>query len=151
MIDIITSNKEKLNQAFKTLRKAKVVARQNFRCCQSCAGYETATDVEKMLDAGKTVLGWVFYHRQDHDHAFTESRWNRNPKGELYLAFTGGSTNKYEKNGLSTAEIGRMVVVALETVGLTYEWDGTAETRILVKLGEPSVEKIEAESESWGE
>src|SRR5690349_8870266 len=147
----IDSNKEKLNIAFKALRRANIVARQNFRCCQSCAGSEIATDVEKMLDNGKKVVGWVFYHRQDYDHAFTSSRWNRNPSGNLYLAFTGGSTEKYDKNGLSTEEIGRIVAVILHSVGLVFEWDGSADTRILVKLGEKSVEKIESESESWGE
>ena len=146
----IVENKEKLNKAFKALRKYDLVARQNFRCCQSCAAYEIATDVEKMLDNGKTVHGWVFYHRQDYDSAFVGNR--RYPaNGELYLAYTGGSTSKYEKNGLPTVEIGKMVAQALTEAGLVYEWDGSEDQRILVKLGEKAVEKIEAEAESWGE
>lgn len=132
---IIAENKEKLNKVFKALRKNSVVARQNFLCCQSCAGYKIATDVEKMLDAGKVVAGWVFYHRQDYNSAFVgEGRYPAN--GELYLAYTGGSTNKYEKNGLQTVEIGRLVVKELEAAGLVYEWDGSEDSRILVKLGE---------------
>ena len=150
MENTINENKEKLNIAFKALRKAKLIARQNFRCCQSCAGYEIATDVEKKLDAGKVVAGWVFYHHQDHNSAFEGSR--RYPaKGELYLSYTGGSTSKYEKNGLQTVEIGKIVAAVLTSVGLVFEWDGSSDTRILVKLGEKAVEKVEAESESWGE
>lgn len=147
----MVENKEKLNQAFKLLRKNFLVARQNFRCCQSCAGSEIATDVEKKLDAGKRVDGWVFYHHQDHQGAF-ESYRGRTMSGELHLAYTGGSTNKYEDNGISTLEVGKIVAVALEQVGLAYEWDGSSDQRILVKLGEKVTEKVSfvADSETWG-
>lgn len=148
----IAENKEKLNKAFKLLRKNYLVGRQDFRCCQSCAGSEIATDVEKMLDNGKRVDGWVFYHHQDTEGALgLGSRYRRTPSGELYLAFTGGDTAKYDKNGISTLEVGKIVAVALSQVGVPFEWNGSEDTRILVKLNEKIAEKIEADVETWGE
>lgn len=146
----IAENKEKLNAAFKLLRKNYLVARQDFRCCQSCAGYEIATAVEKMLDNGKRVDGWVFYHNQDSEGALSDRR-GRRATGELYLAYTGGDTEKYPKNGIETVEVGKRVAVALAHVGLAFEWDGNSDTRILVKLNEKVAEKVEADSETWGE
>lgn len=146
----IAENKEKLNKAFKLLRQNHLVARQDFRCCQSCAGYEIATDVEKMLDNGKRVDGWVFYHNQDSEGATTH-RYRKEPSGELYLAYSSGSTNKYEKNGISTLEVGKILAVALTKAGLVFEWDGSEDTRILVKLNEKTAEKVEADTDTWGE
>jgi hypothetical protein len=48
--------KEKLNKAFKALRKLGYVAKQNFLCCQNCA-WSALTDEQ----AEKAV----FYHAQD--------------------------------------------------------------------------------------
>lgn len=147
----VAENKEKLNKVFKLLRKNFLIARQDFRCCQSCAGYEIATDVEKMLDNGKRVDGWVFYHHQDTEGAL-ETR-NGRPSGELYLAYSSGSTNKYENNGIETVAVGKIVAIALTEVGVPFEWDGNSDSRILVKLNEKVVQKVlvEADSETWGE
>jgi len=51
-------DKTNLTKAFKSLRKAGYFARQNFMCCQSCAGAAIPDGTEK----------YVFYHNQDNDN-----------------------------------------------------------------------------------
>ncbi len=144
---VIAENKERLNQAFKLLRKTGLIARQSFGCCGSCGSYEIATKMEELLDAGKPALGYVFYNKQSAD-AFNGNR----PDGRLYLSYADGTTNKYPNNIPKTGEeIGKMVVVALKLSGLAFEWDGSTDHAILVKLAEKTAEKIEADSETWGE
>ena len=48
------NKKANLNQAFKELRKLGYFARQNFRCCQTCAWAAVPVDKKKV----------VFYHNQ---------------------------------------------------------------------------------------
>lgn len=66
------SKHKPLTLAFKELRKSGYFARQNFRCCQSCA--QAAISDE---EAKKTV----FYHRQDAD--------NLKEDGSCYLTWAG--------------------------------------------------------------
>lgn len=146
----IAENKVKLSNAFKLLRKNKIIARQNFACCGSCGSYEIATKMEELLNAGKSVTGYVFYNRQS-----TESLrgdWRRPADGRLYISYADGSTSKYPNNITKTSEeIGKMLVVALTEVGLAFEWDGNSDTCVLVKMAEKTVEKVEADNDTWGE
>lgn len=148
----IASNKEKLNAAFKLLRKNNLIARQNFGCCGSCGSYEIATKMEELLDQGKAVNGYVFFNRQGAEALRGDGY--RPADGTLYLSYADGSTNKYPNNTpLSGLEVGRMLAVALTEVGLVFEWDGDADHCVIVKMAEKQVEKVlvEADSETWGE
>lgn len=143
----IAENKERLNKAFKLLRKAGLIARQSFGCCGSCGSYELATKMEELLDAGKPALGYVFYNQQSAE-AFNSDRSD----GLLYISYADGTTNKYPKNApLSDKTIGKMLLSTLNHVGLVAEWNGDTNTCVLVKLAEKTAEKIEADSETWGE
>jgi len=64
--------KDKLNKAFRALRKAGYFAKQDFECCQSC-GCAAVPDTHQHK--------YVFYHRQDRDYL-------RNT-GKCYLAWNG--------------------------------------------------------------
>jgi hypothetical protein len=119
-------DKDKLNHAFRQMRHAGLVARQNFSCCGSCAGYELTTDIVAMPAKKRAnVKGVCFYHRQDAE------RLNRG--GDLYLGFGPVDSTEHGQIGLETVQVGRLVVRALELAGLGYEWDGTASQCILVK------------------
>ncbi len=146
----IDENKQKLNKAFKLLREAKLIARQSFGCCGSCGSYEIATKMEELHDAGKPVTGYVFYNRQSADAL--KSDGYRPADGRLYLSFADASTNKYpEKKPVSTRDIGRLLAGTLDKVGLAFEWDGKEESCVLVKLAEKTADKIEADTDTWGE
>lgn len=65
------NKKANLNQAFKELRKLGYFARQNFKCCQSCAWAAVPMDAKRV----------VFYHKQGADQL--------NETGECCLAWSG--------------------------------------------------------------
>jgi len=147
----LSDNKVKLNEAFKLLRQAKLIARQNFGCCGSCGSYEIATKIEEMHDAGKPVTGYVFFNRQNADALKNDDHY-RPTDGLLYLSFADASTNKYPNNKpVSTLTVGKMLAVTLTKVGLAFEWDGTEDSCVIVKMTEKVADKIEADSETWGE
>lgn len=95
--------KEEITAAFKSLRKQGFVARQNFKCCQTCAWAEMPEDAENV----------VFYHNQD-----TERAWNSRGRFDcLYLAWSG--------NGQAIAD-------AFASQGFKVTWDGTTNQRIRI-------------------
>jgi hypothetical protein len=109
-----------VHKVFPALRRKGILARSNFLCCQSCAGYDLATQATK-----KNSLGYVFWHNQDEERI-----WG---SGELMLAYTGSEEcNTPPKNAKSTLEIGRMVIEELKRNGISYDWDGTDGQRICV-------------------
>lgn len=116
---------ESLTNAFQTMRKAGLLARQNFWCCGSCAGYAMAQKATELIDKGKDVQeikGCVFYHNQDNER-------KRNGKN-FHLAFGQLGSEKYGDIGLATKEVGRLVCQILSVFNITFKWDGKAETRI---------------------
>ena len=117
--------KGKLNQAFKDLRKEGLIARQNFMCCGSCAGYSLTEMAVNKVRAGKVVNGAVFYHNQDKESLYND--------GTLYLGYGNLDSTELGEIGLPTIEVGKIVVRILEKNGLQYEWDGTEDQRILIK------------------
>jgi hypothetical protein len=118
--------KAKLTKAFRSLRRQGFIARQNFLCCQTCAGYEATQIAERMTLLGKKVEGCVFYHQQD-ARQFNED-------GTLYLAYGDLKSSKLGKIGRLTKEVGEMVVAALRAEGLEPEWDGDPDRRIFLSL-----------------
>jgi hypothetical protein len=116
-----------LSNAFKALRKLGLIAKQNFSCCGSCAGYALATRVSEMPEAKRNkVKGIVFYHRQDAE---------RLPLGgETYLSYGQVGTQAWGDIGEPTVWIGEQIVKVLREHGLEAEWDGQPETRILVRF-----------------
>jgi hypothetical protein len=72
------TDRDKLADAFRSLRKAGIVARMNFSCCGTCGHYE-------LSENGKG-RGYVFYHRQEGARLDGDSL----PEGGLYLQWNGG-------------------------------------------------------------
>ncbi len=119
-------DKDKLNHAFRQMRHAGLVARQNFSCCGSCGGYELTEAIVAMpVKKRAKVKGVCFYHRQDAE------RLNRGE--DLYLGYGPVSSTELGQIGLEAVQVGRLVVRCLELAGLAYEWNGEASQRILVK------------------
>ncbi len=140
-MESVAGNRSVLLQAFEDLRKQGLIARANFRCCQSCAGYEISEKVSKMSkeEAGK-VKGCVYWHQQDED--------NLKERGSLYLAYGNLETTGNGTVGLPTVEVGKMVVETLKRYGLSVEWDGSEGSRIQVDLTKPIPKEIKG-SQEW--
>jgi hypothetical protein len=127
----VVGNRGMLVKAMEDLRKEGLIARSNFMCCQTCAGYDIAQKVSDMTteEAGK-VNGCVYWHRQDED--------DLRERGALYLAYGPLETTRHGTIGLPTEVVGRMVVKALEARGLTVKWNGNGNDRIWVDLTKPN-------------
>lgn len=116
-------NTEALTTAFKALRKAGFIARQNFLCCGGCACAGIHDLAQKASPAKKARLkGGVYYHKQDAE-AMHDGR-------DLYIGY--GQLEGMPAS-LTTEEVGRAVVAAFKAVGLEASWDGNPMTRIVVK------------------
>lgn len=105
----ISATRAKLRKAFVALRRQGYVARMNYLCCQGCGS--AAMDL-------KDKKGGVFWHHQD-DDGFKED-------GELYIAFL-------TENGDGSVKVGEALVAALKAENVWVEWDGSSDTRVLVK------------------
>jgi len=99
----------KVLDTFKELRKEGFLAKDNFRCCQNCAGYNLTVQAEKKISQNKEVKGCVYWHKQDEE--------NYRENGEWFLAYGNLNSIKYGKIGLSDKEIGEIVVKKLEMHG----------------------------------
>lgn len=106
--------RDRVQGAYKVLRKKGYRCRSNFWCCQTCGWADISTDKDgKPLVGEDEELKAVFWHNQDTSSA--------KMGGQLYLAWGGD---------------GEEIVAALEEQGLEVEWDGSERTRIKVGLRE---------------
>ena len=114
--------KENLNQAFKGMREQKLLARQNFTDCQSCA---CAKLPEREEAEKRGLVGYAFYHRQDREYL--------ERSGKLYIAFgtfgqKDGETDQEQAE--RAVEVGEIIRHQLERNGFAVVWDGSANHRI---------------------
>jgi hypothetical protein len=127
--DACELSQKKLNKAFAQLRREGLLAKQRFSCCRSCGGSELATIVTDIIDAGgDRPKGVVFFSKQE---GFRGASVHEPKFRRLYLSF-GSVTTKYGDVGLPTVEVGQMIAKALTEVGLTFEWDGSPDSTIVV-------------------
>jgi len=135
----VEQNRKQLVEAFEDLRKMGFIARANYLCCQSCAGYAIADKVSQMSkEKAAKVKGCVYWHGQDEDDILE--------RGGLYLAYGRIDTTAHGEVGLSTEEVGKAVVELLGKYGLKAEWNGDGNDRIWVDLAISNA-KIEVEAE----
>jgi hypothetical protein len=107
------TDNDRLDDAFRRLDEAGVVARQDFSCCLGCGVGEIGTEARGY----PRPRGYVFYHQQDAERA---------AEGEdLFLAY--GPEEFGEK-------VGARVVAALDAEGLATDWSGSVDQRIRVRL-----------------
>ena len=122
--------KDRLNEAFSKLRKLGYVAKQNFSCCNGCAGYEIATDIGNKIKSGKKTKeafkGCVFYTKQD-----TE---NLQDAGFVYLAYGQVHCDGVGEVGINTLDAAHEIVSVLIDLNIPYEWKGDADSKICVDL-----------------
>lgn len=112
---------DRLDAAFAELERSGILARQNFSCCCNCGSQEIRDEMNNATQLGQMVRGYTFYHMQDTERA-VEGRG-------VYLSF--GSVEKGKEVFL---EIGSAIVDTIQRHGLSVEWNGTVEKRILVHL-----------------
>lgn len=125
-----TEFKGRLNTAFSSMRRQGLIARQNFSCCGSCAGYELATKVTEMPAARRAkVAGCAFYTRQ----TWGNFEGSRNPQG-ITINYGQLGTQAHGQVGLPTEAVGQVVAKCLEEAGLTVEWDGDPNRTIYVRF-----------------
>jgi hypothetical protein len=124
----MNEEKRRMNEAFKVLRRQGLVARQDYKCCMSCALSALETDME--TPRNKKKRGFVYYHRQDKD-----SYENGYP---LHLRYGAREEDDKEKS----LAVGVAVCIAFARQGFEVEWDGNVDLTIQVR--DASVEEAAA-------
>jgi hypothetical protein len=129
------TDRERVNDLFSKLRKAGITAKQNFRCCSSCAGYELASNCAPLTPI-------VFYHGQDAEVWTHTARYgvrrrterNDDLGGDRVLWLAWGYTNRSEYDTHATDEqshaLGLFIARTAHDCGLGVLWDGTFAQRI---------------------
>lgn len=107
-----------IGKAFKQLRQLGIIARQNFMCCNSCAGNDIGNYIEKLSDnKRKKIRGMVYFCRQG-ETSFKET-------GDLYLQYCDRSTNaRPDDVDLSTKEVGKLICSVFKKLNIPYNWNG---------------------------
>lgn len=100
-----TTDPERLTRAFEALTARGVTARENFTCCRTCGTAEIGDE------RAEGDHGFVYFHTQ-----CTESAAAGHGLTLLYGGFDGSAR--------TTAAVGREVVDALTSAGLSTQWDG---------------------------
>ncbi len=121
----------KLDRAFEALRRAHVVAEQDFSCCNTCGHAE--------IEGDQGDLGYVFFHQQDTE-SLAESGstylsygifWPAHISEEEYKALS--SSQREELYDATTIKLMRTVVIPiLQEHGIGVSWEGNVDTRILL-------------------
>ena len=135
--DELMETRQKVLKAFSALRNRGFLARANFMCCSTCAGYDLAVTAVKIKKDGKDVKGCVFWHHQD-----DEGYW---ANGNLFLGYGPLETREYGTIGLTTEEVGKIVCEELKRAGVEPTWNGNTNERIVVTI--PSIRNEEDEAE----
>lgn len=112
------TDSDRLTAAFRELDESGIVARECFKCCQSCG----LRDIGGEVKGSPAARGYVFYHQQD-----AEACAGGVGGKDLYLAY--GHFGRPP-----TAEIGTEVTDVLRRHGLTVQWNGSTSQRIEVRL-----------------
>jgi hypothetical protein len=124
------SARDLLAVVFPILRKRGYLARMNFSCCGSCAGYELASKAGELAKKGKPPTGCAFWHHQDED-SYQRS-------GRLVIRYGQLESSEMGKIGKDTKAIGEEIVAliaeqaALLGNPVEVEWDGDPNSVIWV-------------------
>lgn len=113
-----TTDCDRLDEAFAELDRNGIIARHDYHCCQTCGHTEMGLLMQTAREK-RTILGYVFYHRQDTESALTSDY--------LYLAYGASTDNpKYAK------VIAHTTVQTLKRHGLDATWNGQLSERISI-------------------
>ena len=115
----------RLARAFESLRKQGIVAEPRFEI-----DVRNAVVAMTQLLEERKAPGGVYWHDQDDDNL---------QRGEdLHIGFVG----REDRDAVAIAE---KLVAALKAEGLTVEWDGRADQRVVVKVPRPPTEQSATE------
>lgn len=106
---------DRLERAFAALERDGVVARENFACCRGCGMTEIGAEMADQEGA----RGFVFFHYQ-----CTRSA----AEGHGLSLYYGDLENSPQV----TTAVGHEIVAALDSAGLSTQWDGNPDTAITV-------------------
>lgn len=109
---------DRLDAAFSELEERRIIARQNFWCCQSCGLSNIWTEAD---DWGQSPRGYVFFHQQATESA-TEG-------DDLWLSY--GSTDQQDD---TVAAVANEAVEVLRSHGLDASWNGDRAKKIHVPV-----------------
>ncbi|MCK1798380.1 hypothetical protein MTQ01_20590 [Streptomyces sp. XM4193] len=104
---------ERLTRAFVALEAAGITAREHFTCCRTCGNAEIGAE------RAPGSRGFVYFHTQSTERAAGG--------GGLTLHYGG-----FDGSESTTVAVGREIVAAAESVGLTSDWDGSPDRAILL-------------------
>jgi hypothetical protein len=112
---------DRLDAVFDALRERDILT--HHRCGLTIQDGLDVVDGEYKEEGGKKsgLVGYCFYHLQDMEAAM----W-----GDVGLLLAFGSFSRSRKHGI---EVGRIVREEFERAGFPVEWDGTIQTRLLLK------------------
>ena len=116
----------RLTRAFRKMRNCGLLAKENFACCWTCGIEEITELATSRVDAGREVLGYVFYDMQDNMERCAGGDFHL-VSGQFYLEGLG-------KVGISSTAVGKLVCYCLKKCGVAYEWDEEENTYIRVKV-----------------
>jgi hypothetical protein len=110
------NTKAKVNELFKRLRVHGVWARQNWKCCSTCAAAAIPADASDRR---------VFYHAQDAD-CFKHT-------GDLYVRY-----GTVPDDDAATTLLGELVAFLAAEVGLEVEWNGSPYECVVLRAAPPA-------------
>lgn len=115
-----STDRERVKEAFKTMRAAGITARMNFKCCMGCA--LTAFENEGKKDDDDIA----YFHGQDEDAFYRQTAWGRR-RGE------GKTLQRDLMIRHTTPMAARVALAALIGAGLKATWDGDEDRCVIVK------------------
>jgi hypothetical protein len=115
----VTDN-DRLDRVFESLEGQGILALQNAGYTQSDGLSDVAQFYHEAGGEQSGIQGYCFYHGQDLERVMAS--------GVLWLAF--GHVSGEDDKGI---EIGQRIKREFEAAGFTVEWDGSVNTRLLVK------------------
>jgi hypothetical protein len=113
-----TTDCDRLDMAFAELEHHGILARQDYWCCSTC-GHSAAWGEVEREQAKRPINGYVFYHSQDTEGAVY---------GSFYLAY-----GAVEDSESALRRVAMAIIDTLRRFGITTEWNGQTNSRILVK------------------
>ncbi len=118
----VLTDYDRLRVAFDKLEDQGIVARENFTCCGTCGRSEIGDETDDLKARFGKVRGYVFFHQQDTESAVAG-------RG---LFFNYGAFDA--PNEAAEVAIGQALADALQSAGLSVEWNGQLDTRVATLL-----------------
>lgn len=151
---------QKLNAAFRDVRKLGIIAQQDYWCCNTCSRAAAVCDLLEKLSQGKKVNGIIFYHGNDvedkntgyefclgytgRDYLLTliEAFWKADGNYRDSLRKSSKRSHKAEikklaqECGMTDLELGILVEKILHNHGIPIQWDKDPNEKINILWNE---------------